>query len=177
MSPMNIVAIDFEASCLPRHGRSFPIEVGIYDGSVPKSWLILPHGDWRGWNWEPEAEALHGIAYETLLTHGLPAPLVMKELAGAVAGRRLVADSGIDQYWLDMLASAAGYGEPPVIDHVALILDEWQVSADQVAASRAVADRLQPLRHRAGHDAHWLGLVLDDLYGQRSVPERIAVAA
>ncbi|HEX7873212.1 MAG TPA: hypothetical protein VF475_09895 [Sphingobium sp.] len=169
---MTIVAIDFEASCLPRHGRSFPIEVGIFDGCAPpRSWLILPHGDWMGWHWAAEAEALHGIEISELHNRGLPARQVMEELLCAVAGCRLVADSAIDQYWLETLAAAAGYREAPIIHHVAQVLDEWHVSADEVAASRVRADRLQPRRHRAADDAHWLGLVLADL------SERVAVAA
>ena len=28
---MTLIALDFEASCLPRHGRSYPIEIGIAD--------------------------------------------------------------------------------------------------------------------------------------------------
>ncbi|MET0363600.1 MAG: hypothetical protein ABW169_03005 [Sphingobium sp.] len=169
---MDIVAIDFEASCLPRHGRSFPIEVGIFDGCAPpRSWLILPHGDWAGWHWSAEAQALHGLEMERILEYGLPAVQVMDELVRAVAGRRLIADSAIDQYWLETLAAAAGQGAPPVIDHIALLLDEWRVSADEVAAAQARADRLQSRRHRAADDAHWLGLVLAGL------AERFAVAA
>ena len=55
------MAIDFEASCLPRHGRSFPIEVGIAGGGIARSWIIRPHAAWAGWDWTAEAEALHGL--------------------------------------------------------------------------------------------------------------------
>lgn len=164
---MDYVAIDFEASCLPRHGRSYPVEVGISDGRMLRSWLILPHADWDGWDWTAEAEAIHGIARSELLARGLPAERVMADLMEAVDGRRLVADSTLDQYWLDTLAAAAsgaaGSGAVPVIDHAAVLLDAWTVSADQVDLARQQADRRQPLRHRAAYDAEWLHLVLSAL--------------
>nr|MEC6700676.1 hypothetical protein [Sphingobium sp. SJ10-10] len=42
MALMNYVTIDFEVSCLPHHGRSFPIEVGIADSQGSRAWLIRP---------------------------------------------------------------------------------------------------------------------------------------
>lgn len=163
---MTFVAIDFEASCLPRHGRSFPIEVGISDGRCVRSWLILPHADWTGWDWTPEAAAIHGITRDQLAAEGLPARRVLSELLAAVDGRRLVADSPLDQYWLDTLAAAAGYGPVPVIDKAATLLDRWNVTADQVVGARQRADRRMPRRHRAACDAEWLHLVLADLAEQ-----------
>src|SRR3546814_5436437 len=58
---LTILTIDFEASCLPRHGLSYPIEVGIAREGKARSWLIRPHDDWAGWHWSAEAEALHGL--------------------------------------------------------------------------------------------------------------------
>ncbi len=163
MNAVNIVTIDFEASCLPRHGRSYPIEVGIADGRETMSWLIRPDARWSGWDWTDEAQALHGLSLEALWTLGQPADIVMRELMAAVGGRRLVADSGLDQYWLDTLAVAAGREEVPRIGHVMMLLDEWAVTGNQVALARAHADREQGALHRAGADARWLALVVQQL--------------
>ncbi len=86
------MAIDFEASCLPRHGRSFPIEVGIAGGGIARSWIIRPHAAWTGWDWTAEAEALHGLSRARIEAEGEPADLVLAQLAAAVAGCRVVAD-------------------------------------------------------------------------------------
>lgn len=70
----SLLAIDFEASCLPRHGRSFPIEVGVADGEGwSRAWLISPHADWDDWHWTSEAENEHGITREQNDRDGLPA--------------------------------------------------------------------------------------------------------
>ena len=55
----SLVTIDFEASCLPRDGRSYPIEVGVADmAGWSRAWLIRPEAEWRGWTWWAEAQAL-----------------------------------------------------------------------------------------------------------------------
>jgi hypothetical protein len=162
--PLTIIAIDFEASCLPRHGRSFPIEVGIagVDGGA-RSWLIRPHDSWAQWDWTAEAEALHGLTRARIMAEGLPADQVLRELENAVWGRRLVADSLIDQYWLDTLAQAAGTGTALRIGHVATLFDELDVSEAAIRAATAQADALGTIRHRAAGDALWLAAVIDAL--------------
>lgn len=160
----DIVAIDFEASCLPRHGHSFPIEVGIaIRGDQVRSWLIYPDSGWQGWDWAQEAEALHGISRNHLLAHGRPASAVLAELTAAVGSNRLVADSSLDQYWLDTLAVAAGHETPLRIDHAGALIEQWRVSAEQVTHAQRRADAMQPQRHRAGADARWLSILLTEL--------------
>ena len=160
---MTILSIDFEASCLPRHGRSFPVEVGLAGDGMTRSWLIRPHDDWAGWDWTTEAESLHGLTYARIMQDGLPADVVLAQLVEAVAGRRVVADSLIDQYWLDTLAAAAGRPSPFVIDHIAVVLDEYPVGEARIAAAVAVANSHCPTRHRADSDARWLSIVLAQL--------------
>jgi hypothetical protein len=100
-----ILTLDFEASCLPKHGRSFPIEVGISDlRGVSRSWLIQPHDSWRTWAWTAEAERLHGLDRGQLEREGLPADQVLAALAGAVDGAYVVADCDLDADWLKTLA-------------------------------------------------------------------------
>lgn len=165
-SKLTILTIDFEASCLPRHGLSYPIEVGVAGGGKAQSWLIRPHDDWAGWHWSAEAEGLHGLSLEQVNRDGLPVETVLAELAAAVAGHRMVADSVIDQYWLETLAAAAGRATPFMIDHVSLLLDEHGAGERRIMEAVALADARYPQRHRAASDALWLSCLLDHVAGR-----------
>ena len=172
---MTIITIDFEASCLPRHGRSFPIEVGVAGEGIARSWLIRPHASWFGWDWTREAEALHGLSRARIEAEGLPAEVVLAELAAATRGRRVIADSLIDQYWLDTLAQAAGSATPFRIEHVATLFDEHGVDEAQIAAAVDHADNGGAVRHRAAGDALWLAALVAHLTGRmQSMPTLMA---
>lgn len=189
---MDYVAIDFEANCLPKHGRSYPIEVGIADGRSVRSWLIRPQSEWRAWKWTDEALALHGIRPERLDREGLPAEQIHAELLTAIGYRGLVADSSLDNYWWRMLTTAAGADpeSPTPIQHVATLLDQCGADSEEIMTAQRRADSLCPIRHRAGEDARWLWTLLDqlahpviadataraDLYA-RSSPWRSSIAA
>ena len=157
---MTIMTIDFEASCLPRHGRSFPIEVGMADDGAARSWLIRPHDSWAGWDWTAEAEALHGLSRSRIDSEGWPVEAVLAELALAARGRRVIADSLIDQYWLDTLAAAAGAASPFRIDHVSTLFDERAIDEARIGAAVAYADAQGVERHRAAGDALWLAALI-----------------
>jgi len=175
---LHIMTIDFEASCLPRHGRSYPIEVGIADGGMSRSWLIRPHDDWAGWDWTPEAEALHGLSRERIAQEGLPASVVLAELVAATQGCRVLADSLIDQYWLDTLAAAAGAPSPFAIQHVATLFDEERADEARVGAAVAFADGQGATRHRAAGDALWLSALIAHIRGVvLPAPQPILLAA
>ena len=167
---MSIIAIDFEASCLPRHGRSFPIEVGVSCYLWTRSWIIRPHDDWAEWDWTPEAEALHGLTRERIKREGRPVADVLEELTIAVGRSRVVADSLIDQYWLDTLANAAGMPRPFTIDHVSLVMDEAGAGQQVIADAVAKADGRHPTRHRASDDARWLSVVIEHILAPVPVP-------
>ncbi len=173
---MSIIAIDFEASCLPRHGRSFPIEVGIACRSTVRSWIIRPHDDWQGWDWTNEAQGLHGLTRAQVERDGQDVRQVLAELIMAVDGRRVVADSVIDQYWLDTLATAAGGRSPFAIDHISLILDEYRAGERAITQAIGHADARYPGRHRAADDALWLSAVLGHLAGDAPADPRHAHA-
>lgn len=160
---MSIIAIDFEASCLPRHGRSYPIEVGVSSVHGTRSWIIAPHPEWEDWDWLAEAEALHGISQAKIAREGVPAAKVWSELVEAIGPMRPVADSQIDQYWMDVLAQAAGAQTSLAIDHIATLMDEWRVDESTIAGAVAMANRTHPFRHRAAADARWLAAVIDGL--------------
>lgn len=169
-------AIDFEASCLPRHGRSFPIEVGIARDGRARSWLIKPHDSWSDWDWTREAEALHGLSRERIEREGQPVQAVLEELTAEVSDCRLVADSVIDQYWLETLSHAAEATPPAAIDHVTLLLDEHGACERRISAAVAAANARHPLRHRAASDALWLATLLDHVAGREDVYQERLIA-
>jgi hypothetical protein len=169
-----ILAIDFEASCLPRHGRSYPIEVGIADetGAV-RSWLIRPAAQWRGWTWTQEAQALHRLTLEQLFDEGQPIESVAPQLDIAIQRQLLFADSYIDDYWMRTLMTAAGRACHPKVDHIDALIDKFGLGDDQVRACVAVVDRQGLPRHRAGDDARWLALLIAGLRESRQTRERM----
>lgn len=168
---MRIVTIDFEASCLPRHGRSFPIEVGIaHSDGRTRSWLIRPAPEWSGWDWTDEAQSLHGITRQQLDRDGLPVVQVMTELAEAVDGCRVFADSHLDAGWLDTLASAVHAPRPFRIEHIEALLDRFGAMPQDIAAAQSSLAGETFVRHRAGDDARWLMrfvIMLADIAGRR----------
>jgi hypothetical protein len=170
-----IMTIDSEASCLPKHGRSFPIEVGLSDLSGRwRSWLIRPHADWREWSWTAEAENLHGISREALHAEGLPAAVVLRELAEAAAGHWVAADNDLDAEWLKTLAWAARTAPPFKVHHTSILLDLWRPTTEAASEAMARANTLVADRHRAGVDAQWLAYVIAELADGRSAPEAAA---
>ena len=156
----DIVLIDFEASCLPQYGRSYPIEVALArtDGQS-RAWLIYPLPEWRGWDWSPEAEALHHVTRKLLDLKGLPAELVLAEMAEFAAGCMVYADADLDAYWLELLAHGVAR-KPPFAVHY---LGEWMVergfTRPEVVAALEAAKARAPREHQARDDARRLALV------------------
>ncbi len=156
-----VLAIDFEASCLPRHGKSFPIEVGLSDlTGWTRAWLIRPHASWDGWDWTAEAESLHRLSRDDLWRNGLPAEVVLAELTEAVRGHVVVADSALDSYWLETLSSAVGAPAPCTIGHVSEWVDRLAPSPDEWTTAFAEVERQGIPRHRAADDARWLATLM-----------------
>jgi hypothetical protein len=175
---MAILTIDFEASCLPCHGRSYPIEVGIADASGrSQSWLICPHRSWDGWDWTQEAQSLHGLTHERLEREGLPASVVAEQLVRALAGHRVIADSTIDAYWLAALAKAANIFPPAKIEYIGTLFDELGTTSSEILLAQTQVDRLAFRRHRAGEDARWLFALIQILMDLSASRARAAQAA
>lgn len=158
------LAIDFEASCLPWHGRSYPIEVGIADEEgAARSWLIRPAPDWEGWTWTEEAEALHGLTRERLRDEGQPVTLVASQLSEAIGGRSLIADSELDSYWMRTLMAAAGFSQTFAIEHIVNLIGQLDLRDEDVRTCIELVDRQALPRHRAAADARWLAALIGAL--------------
>lgn len=161
---MPFIAIDFEASCLPQYGRSFPIEVGIASSmGWSKSWLIRPHARWADWQWSAEAESLHGISRERLEQDGLDIIQVAQFLKTAVGGEQVIADSYLDDDWSRILYEAAGDKHYLPVLCLAELREFHDIEADRIGRAMAEADFQRTRRHRAEDDARWLARLLGEL--------------
>ena len=105
------VFIDFEASSLS--SKSWPIEIGLawFEGSKVRSdsRLIRPRAFWEPADWDPESEAVHGIALSELHANGFDADAVAEWFGAHVGDAELLSDAPeFDQYWLDTLLGSAG---------------------------------------------------------------------
>jgi len=156
-----LALIDFEASCLPEYGRSYPIEVAValVEGGS-RSWLIRPHAAWIGWDWSAEAEALHGISPSLLQRDGLPAERVLTEMATFVNGRPVYADADLDAYWLEVLAHAAARPAPFPVRFLGEYLVEQGYTRAEVVAALDAARLSLPTAHVARDDASRLALAV-----------------
>jgi hypothetical protein len=107
-----LVFLDFEASSLAK--RSYPIEVAWVfaeaDGCDVReeTHLIRPAPDWI--DWDAEAQAIHGIARDTLLREGEPLEVVAARMVEVLHGHTLVASApSWDGKWLSALLRTAGW--------------------------------------------------------------------
>ena len=147
------IIIDVEASGFGR--GSYPIEVGLAlaDGSR-HCFLIAPARSWQ--HWDEEAEKVHGISRETLLTHGRPIQDVAWRLNELLLRRTVYTDAwAYDMSWLGKLYDVANTHQTFRIADIAELIDEEQRQRWH-ATKQAVIDTLGIKRHRASGDARIL---------------------
>lgn len=154
--------LDFEASSLGKD--SYPIEVGwVFENGNGNGRLIRPAADWD--DWDPAAEAIHGIPLRALYEAGDSVEDVCAELVGLAQTHTLLASApSWDGHWLSMLLRAAGQPR-----HLIRLQDSdvaFEAAARQRlgrdATDEAVASLIArarstvesaPAQHRAGPDA------------------------
>jgi hypothetical protein len=154
--------MDIEASGFGRH--SYPIEVGYVmpDGQA-RCTLVRPPAHWT--HWDPEAERVHGIARQTLLTHGRPAAEVAQSLNEDLGGRTVYCDGWAHDYaWLAALFEEAGLVPGFRLESVNAMLDEASLARLGPLRTQALRD-LGLSRHRASNDARALQQALRSLLG------------
>jgi hypothetical protein len=159
------VFLDFEASSLAP--GSYPIEVGwvMEDGSVEEH-LIRPAPAWT--DWDPTAEAIHGLSRDVLLARGEPHEEVARRMMQVLAAHEVFASApSWDGKWLSVLLRAAGYPrhalrlrdtEEADLDAAAEILapgrEPGEVAHTAIRILRETRERLaRPPAHRALADA------------------------
>lgn len=101
-----LVFLDFEAASLGKH--SYPIEVAwVFADGSSETHLIRPAPDWT--EWDPDAEAVHHISRDTLLTLGEAHDAVAARMVETLSGHDLLASApSWDGKWLSILLRAAG---------------------------------------------------------------------
>lgn len=163
-----LALLDFEASCAPERGRSYPISVAVAhcDTGVVREWLIRPESDWaENWDWYYEAELLHGISRERLLREGRPRADAAPEVIAMLDGRDVLSDApDLEQYWLNHLVGN-DFG-PRVSSFASRLREIAGGGPDGLAAikrAHAHARRYAPKTHRAGDDVGHMLAVLRHL--------------
>jgi hypothetical protein len=154
-----IAIIDIEASGL--HKGSFPIEIGWANAPDGRSGsaLIAVHG-WltdHG-NWDPDAEAIHGLTRNYLSEHGLDANTAAQRVMAVLDGRLIFSsDPDYDQRWLNELLDEAGWPQPrPVVFSTKALLIALCGNSDGAGEVMARATAMSCHSHRAEPDAKHL---------------------
>lgn len=150
---MNPIIIDVEASGFGQ--GSYPVEVGVAlaDGSR-HCYLVAPARQWK--SWDEEAERIHGISRELLLTHGRPLQDVAWRLNELLRNKTAYSDAwSFDMSWIGKLYDAANMRQAFRVADIGELIDEgqhgrWAELKQQVAAELGLR------RHRASGDARIL---------------------
>lgn len=150
-----IAFLDCEASSLS--DESYPIEIGwaVDDGRPPESHLIIPHPDWT--DWDPAAQAVHGISRRQLFEEGKPGPWVARRMLEVLRGHQVYSDAPEDRRWTRKLLLACGLEDDfRIHDARALIEIEAVKRNKDINGIRNHVTRRFPNRHRAAEDAAYL---------------------
>lgn len=100
------VFLDFEASSLS--DRSYPVEVAwVFQDGRSETHLIRPAPEWI--DWDPKAEAIHGLSRARLVEVGEAHDDVAARMMEALGGHDLFASApSWDGKWLSVLLRGAG---------------------------------------------------------------------
>ena len=149
------VFLDFEASSLS--DDSYPIEVGwVFEDGREEEHLIRPAADWI--DWDPSAEAMHGLSREKLHAEGEPHEVVARRILDALSAHAVyVSAPSWDGKWLSVLLRAAGLprhamrfrdSDEAMIEAARSAGLDEAVAADLVESTRQAAAG-RPVRHHA----------------------------
>lgn len=146
------IIIDVEASGFDP--LSYPIEVGLALSSGERySSLILPLEDWT--HWDPDAERVHHIQRQFLLSHGKPIREVTRKLNQLLRGKTVYSDGWVvDKPWLDNLFYRAMVNMEFRVSALEMILTELQMECWHTVKDDIIKE-INPDRHRASSDA-WI---------------------
>ncbi len=131
---------------------SYPIEVGVALSCGKRySALIQPLECWE--HWDPEAESIHGLSRDALLTHGKPVRQVAEELNALMCAETVYSDGWVvDAPWVDKLFYFAFVERSFRVSPLENVLSEEQMAIWHVTKEEIVSTN-QIQRHRASTDA------------------------
>ena len=145
--------IDLEASGFGR--GSYPIEVGFaLEDRVSHSFLIKPQDDWT--HWSKEAEQIHGIPREQLLTEGWDVRTIAEKMNELLRGQTLYSDAwSFDSSWVGRMFDSADIVQRFCIDTITKLLppekmEQWHPTKEAVLADLGIN------AHRAANDVQVL---------------------
>ncbi|MBU3070207.1 hypothetical protein KOI40_10270 [Aestuariicella sp. G3-2] len=143
--------IDFEASGLTK--SSYPIEVGVTNGSLEYQALIRPYEHWT--HWSEEAEATHHISRDSLLSEGLDPDHIAFELNNLLVDQTVYCDSVYwDNFWCNALFSDCGMSRSfKLLDIQELVLNSDSVLEAFLDHKRKLESSGNFVLHRALDDA------------------------
>jgi hypothetical protein len=155
--------LDCEASSL-HETASYPIEVawGHVTTGIVRSYLINPAAIPEWTDWDPAAQAVHGLSREYLAEHGEHPRVVAEALAKDLRGQAVYATSHVDREWVDRLTDRT-LGETVTIDwmdgtyFLLKLASQWGEAlqaARDIAWERLYAEGVYP--HRAANDVRHL---------------------
>ncbi|WP_409322646.1 hypothetical protein [Pseudomonas putida] len=134
--------VDFEASGIAPD--SYPIEVAVVHPDGEYQCLIQPARYWDYWSYD--AQDMHGLSREELVSNGLPPLKVAQVMNTLFDGHILCSDNPTDCFWLDVLYEAAGI-EPT------FSVRPLESFIGREAANQALVLRPAVPHHRALEDA------------------------
>lgn len=143
--------IDIEASGFGAH--SYPIEIGAVNASGERYCaLIKPEPEWE--HWCGQAQTIHGISRELLLTRGKSPTQVCHELNGFIQDETTYSDAWVhDSPWLNRLFYTARVHPLFHLSPIELIVTETQLTLWD-ATKAHLEQTLGIRRHRASSDAY-----------------------
>ena len=154
------IILDIEASGFGI--GSYPVEIG-YVNPEGGTWcaLVRPEPEWL--HWDTEAEKLHHLSRETLLTLGQAPAAIAQHLNQVFAGQVVYTDAWLNDFvWLSCLYEAAGRVPSFKLEDLRYCLtagqrEAWHVAKQEVVDSAAMNSAAMK-RHRASADARLLQL-------------------
>lgn len=157
--------LDIEASGFD----GYPVEIGVArvrpDGSVGSDSRLLSHGPWieMAELWDPEAEKVHKISRQELVSQGRSLEEVRTWLEAEAQDRMVFIDSAYDARWLSWLYPRPIQAPRFSLAHVSIAFNG--PGMDPVRRTRGwEAFQLGPVPHRAALDAErWARLYVDSL--------------
>ncbi len=156
--------LDFEASSLGK--KSYPIEVAwVFEDGTSESHLITPAPEWT--DWDPAAQAIHGIERRVLEEEGEDHRAVATRMVEVLAGHDLLASApSWDGKWLSTLLRAGGQPR-----RVLRLRDSDEA---QLEAARACLAEVEPTAAREALAREVVGAVSQRRNGR--VPDHRALA-
>ncbi len=142
--------MDFEASGLSK--KSYPIEVGVTNGSDSEDFLIKPMSHWTFWN--ADAESTHGISKSELNTKGVDSLEVVKFLNKKLNNSIVYCDSiNWDGFWLNVLFSDRGITPSFKLLDIHDLLETDHIFEKYIKAKTGLINSGAYKEHRALDDA------------------------